>query len=242
MSLFDHLEEFRNRVFIAVAAWVLAAGVMFIFRFEVLDWLQRPLPDGMTLTYFTILEPFVASMQIASFFGLVVASPVVVAQVWGFIAPGLYPDERRYAVPFIMLTALAFAAGVAFSYYVVLPITIPVLLSFLGDAAQGLLSIGRYIGNVLMLLAVFGVMFELPVLAFLLARIGIVRYELLQRTRRHALVILLILAAAMSPSGDPFNFALVAVPLVVLYELSIVVVRFSERRVPRGEADEATLT
>jgi sec-independent protein translocase protein TatC len=85
-------------------------------------------------------------------------------------------------------------------------------------------------------------MFELPVLAFLLARIGIVRYELLQRTRRHALVILLILAAAMSPSGDPFNFALVAVPLVVLYELSIVVVRFSERRVPRGEADEATLT
>jgi sec-independent protein translocase protein TatC len=242
MSLFDHLEEFRNRVFIAVAAWVLAAGVMFIFRFEVLDWLQRPLPDGMTLTYFTILEPFVASMQIASFFGLVVASPVVVAQIWGFIAPGLYPDERRYAVPFIMLTALAFAAGVAFSYYVVLPITIPVLLSFLGDAAQGLLSIGRYIGNVLMLLAVFGVMFELPVLAFLLARIGIVRYELLQRTRRHALVILLILAAAMSPSGDPFNFALVAVPLVVLYELSIVVVRFSERRVPRGEADEATLT
>jgi sec-independent protein translocase protein TatC len=242
MSLFDHLEEFRNRVFIAVAAWVLAAGVMFIFRFEVLDWLQRPLPDGMTLTYFTILEPFVASMQIASFFGLVVASPVVVAQVWGFIAPGLYPDERRYAVPFIMLTALAFAAGVAFSYYVVLPITIPVLLSFLGDAAHGLLSIGRYIGNVLMLLAVFGVMFELPVLAFLLARIGIVRYELLQRTRRHALVILLILAAAMSPSGDPFNFALVAVPLVVLYELSIVVVRFSERRVPRGEADEATLT
>jgi sec-independent protein translocase protein TatC len=239
MTLFDHLEEFRNRVFIAVAAWVLASGVMFAFRFEILDWLQRPLPDAMTLTYFTILEPFVASMQIATFFGLVVASPVLVAQVWGFIAPGLYPEERRYAVPFILMTALSFAAGVAFSYYVVLPTTIPILLSFLGDAAQGLLSIGRYIGNVLMLLAVFGVMFELPVLAFLLARLGLVRYELLQRTRRHALVILLVLAAAMSPSGDPFNFALVAITLVVLYELSIVVVRVSQRRVPRGEVDEA---
>jgi sec-independent protein translocase protein TatC len=237
MTIFDHLEELRNRVFIAVGAWVLASGVMFVFRFDVLEWLQRPLPDAMTLTYFTILEPFVASMQIASFFGLVLASPVIVAQVWGFLAPGLYPEERRYAVPFIALTALAFAAGVAFSYYLVLPITIPVLLSFLGDAAQGLLSIGRYIGNVLMLLAVFGVMFELPVLAFLLARIGIVRADVLVRTRRYALVILLVLAAAMSPSGDPFNFALVAIPLVVLYEISIIVVRLSQRSTPRGEPE-----
>lgn len=240
MGLFDHLEELRNRVFIAVGAWLLASGVMFVFRFDVLTWLQAPLPEGMVLTYFTILEPFVASMQIASFFGLVVAAPVVVAQVWGFIAPGLYPEERRYAVPFILLTALAFAAGVAFSYYMVLPITIPVLLSFLGDAAQGLLSIGRYIGNVLMLMAVFGLMFELPVLAFLLARIGLVRAETLQRTRRHAIVVLLVLAAALSPSGDPFNFALVAVPLLVLYEASILVVRLSQRR-PAGDP-EATPT
>lgn len=240
MTLFDHLEELRNRVFIAVGAWLVGSGIMFVFRFEVLDWLQRPLPEGMTLTFFAILEPFVASMQIASFFGLVLAGPIIVAQVWGFLSPGLYPEERRYAVPFILLTVLAFAAGVAFSYYAVLPITIPVLLSFLGDSAQGLLSIGRYIGNVLALLAVFGVMFELPVLAFLLARIGIVRHEMLVRTRRYALVILLVLAAGMSPSGDPFNFALVAIPLVLLYELSIVVVRFSERRAPRGEPDEVT--
>ncbi|MBA2667229.1 MAG: twin-arginine translocase subunit TatC [Trueperaceae bacterium] len=240
MTLFDHFEELRNRVFIAVAAWLLASGVMFVFRFAVLEFLQAPLPAGMTLTYFTLLEPFVASMQIASFFGLVLAGPVIVGQVWGFLAPGLYPEERKYAIPFILLTALAFAAGVAFSYYVVLPVTVPVLLSFLGDAAQGMLSIGRYIGNVLLLLAVFGVMFELPVLAFLLARIGIVRHQMLVSTRRYALVILLVLAAAMSPSGDPFNFALVAVPLVILYELSIIVVRFSQRREPRSEREPET--
>ena len=237
MTLFDHLDELRTRLFRALAAWVVASGIMFAFRFAVLDWLQAPLPEGMRLTYFSLLEPFATSMQIAAFFGLVLAGPVVVGQVWGFIAPGLYPEERRYAVPFIFLTVMAFALGVAFSYYLVLPITIPVLLAFLGDAAVGFLSIGRYIGNVLMLMSVFGLMFELPVLAFLLARIGILRAEGLRRTRRYAIVGLLITAAAISPTGDPFNFALVAIPLVVLYELSIMVVGAAQRR-PRDVVEE----
>jgi sec-independent protein translocase protein TatC len=235
VTLFDHLDELRTRLFIALSAWVVGSGVMFAFRFQVLDWLQAPLPEGMRLTYFSLLEPFATSMQIAAFFGLILAGPVVVGQVWGFIAPGLYREERRYAVPFILLTVLAFTAGVGFSYYLVLPITIPVLLGFLGDAALGFLSIGRYIGNVLTLMAVFGLMFELPVLAFLLARIGILRAEGLRRTRRYALVGLLIGAAAISPTGDPFNFALVAIPLVVLYEISILVVAAAQRR-PREEA------
>ncbi len=230
MTLFDHLDELRRRVFIAVAAWIVASGVMFVFRFEVIEWLKRPLPPNMTLSYFSLLEPFTTSMQVASFFGLVVAAPVVVAQVWGFLAPGLYHDERKYAVPFILLAALAFAVGVGFAYYVVLPLTVPILLSFLGEAATGFLSIGRYIGNLIMLMGVFGLMFELPVLAFLLARIGIIRAPMLVSSRRYAIVILLVLAAAMSPSGDPFNFALVAGPLLVLYEISIIVVRLAQRR------------
>ena len=239
MTLLDHLDELRKRLFIAAGAWVIASGVMFGFRFGILDWLQAPLPDGMRLTYFSILEPFATSMQIAAFFGLVLASPVLVGQVWGFLSPGLYAEERRYAVPFIFMTVLAFSVGVAFSYYVVLPITIPILLAFLGDAAQGLLSIGRYIGNILTLMAVFGIMFELPVLAFLLARIGILKVAVLRQTRRYALVGLLVAAAAISPSGDPFNFALVAIPLVVLYEISIWVVAVSERR-PREQDELAT--
>ncbi len=229
MTLFDHLDELRKRVFVAVAAWLVASGVMFVFRFDVIEWLKRPLPDNMTLSYFSLLEPFITSMQVASFFGLVVAAPVLIAQVWGFLAPGLHEDERKYAVPFILLAALAFALGVAFAYYVVLPFTVPILLSFLGEAATGFLSIGRYIGNLIMLMGVFGIMFELPVVAFLLARIGLIRAPMLVATRRYAIVILLVLAAAMSPSGDPFNFALVAGPLLVLYEVSIIVVRFAQR-------------
>ncbi len=239
MTLIEHFEELRKRLFIALGAWVVASGVAFVFRFEVLEWLRAPLPENMVLSFFSVLEPFTVSMQIASFFGLVLASPVVLGQVWGFVAPGLYKEERRYAVPFILFAALAFAAGVAFSYYVVLPFTLPVLLSFLGGEAQGLLSIGRYISTLLMLMGVFGIMFEMPVLGFLFARIGLLRSEPLVKNRRWAIVIGLVGAAVLTPTGDPFNLALVAVPLLVLYELTVVVVRVSQRRVDRTRMDHA---
>ncbi len=239
MTLIEHFEELRKRLFIAFGAWVVASGAAFVFRFEVLEWLRAPLPENMVLSFFSVLEPFTVSMQIASFFGLVLASPVILGQVWGFVAPGLYKEERRYAVPFILFAALAFAAGVAFSYYVVLPFTLPVLLSFLGGEAQGLLSIGRYISTLLMLMGVFGIMFEMPVLGFLFARIGLLRYEPLVKNRRWAIVIGLVGAAVLTPTGDPFNLALVAVPLLVLYELTVAVVRISQRRDDRTRMDHA---
>jgi len=239
LTILEHFEELRKRLLIAFAAWVVASGAAFVFRFEVLEWLRAPLPENMTLSFFAVLEPFTVSMQIASFFGLVLASPVILGQVWGFVAPGLYPQERRYAVPFILFAALAFAAGVLFAYYVVLPFTIPILLSFLGGEAQGLLSIGRYISTLLMLMAMFGVMFEMPVLGFLFARIGLLRSEPLVRNRRWAIVGGLVAAALITPTGDPFNLALVAVPLLVLFELTVVVVRLSQRRALADRMDHA---
>lgn len=236
MTLLDHFAELRTRLFIALGAWVVGAGVAYGFRFRLLDWLKAPLPDEMTLNYFSILEPFVASMQIASFFGLVLAAPVIVSQVWAFIAPGLYPEERRYSVPFILFTALAFVGGVAFAYWVVLPLTLPILLGFLGTEAQGLLSIGRYISSLLLLMGVFGLMFEMPVLGYLLARIGLLRAEPMVRHRRWAIVGGLVLAAVITPTADPFNFALVAGPVVILYEVSIIVVRLSQRKESHGAA------
>ena len=231
MTLIEHFEELRKRLFIALAAWVVASGVAFAFRFAILDWLKAPLPAAMTLNYFSVLEPFTVSMQIASFFGLVLASPVIVGQVWGFVAPGLYAEERRYAVPFILFSALAFAAGAAFAYYVVLPFTVPFLLGFLGGEAVGLLSIGRYISTILMLMGMFGVMFEMPVLGFLLARMGILTRQRLVSSRRWAIVGGTALAVVITPTGDPFNLALVAVPLIVLFEITVIVVRFSERSI-----------
>jgi sec-independent protein translocase protein TatC len=237
MTLIEHLEELRTRLFIALIAWVVAAGVAFYFRFELLAWLKAPLPGNLTLNYFSILEPFVVSMQIAAFFGLVLASPIIGGQIWGFIAPGLYPEERRWAVPFIVFTALAFSTGVIFARYVVLPFALPILLAFLGDEANALLSIGDFISKMILYMAVFGIVFEMPVLAFLLARLGLVQAAWLRQYRRHAIVIGLIIAAVITPTGDPFNFALVGVPLVVLYEVSILVVRLSQRKVERGSED-----
>lgn len=237
MTFIEHFAELRTRLLIAFSAWIVGAGVAFVFRFEVLSWLREPLPANTTLSYFSVLEPFTVSMQIASFFGLVLASPVLLGQIWGFVAPGLYRQERRYAVPFIFFAVLAFGVGVAFAYYGVLPFTIPILLSFLGDEAVGLLSIGRYISTLLMLMGVFGLMFEMPVLGFLLARIGLLRAKPLAQNRRWAIVIGLSAAAIITPTGDPFNLALVAVPLLFLYELTIHVVRFSQHKMGHATED-----
>jgi len=237
VTLIEHFEELRTRLLIAFGGWVVASGVAFAFRFRILDWLKAPLPPNMTLSFFSVLEPFSVSMQIASFFGLVLAAPLILGQIWGFVAPGLLQSERRYAVPFILFAAVAFATGVMFGYYAVLPITIPILLGFLGTAAQGLLSIGRFISTVLLLMGVFGLMFEMPVLGYLLARIGILRARPLARNRRYAIVIGLVFAAVITPTGDPFNLALVAVPLIVLYEITIWVVRASQRRMDYARED-----
>jgi sec-independent protein translocase protein TatC len=231
MTLLDHLEELRWRILVAVVSWLIAAGVVFTFRNEVINFLRAPLPGDIKLSFLNISEPFTAAIQIAGFFGLVLAAPIILSQVWGFIAPGLYKDEKRWAIPFVLLATLAFAGGVAFSYYILLPMSLPILIGFLGTQAQPVLTIGKYIGDILGLMAVLGLVFEMPVLGFLLAKIGLLRSTLLTSIRRYAIVASLILAALITPTGDPFTLALVAIPLVALYELTILVVRLSQRRI-----------
>ena len=235
MTLFDHLEELRKRIFVAVVAWIVAAVVGFFYRFTLLDWLKEPLPDGLTLNAFRLVEQFAVSMQIAGFAGLVIALPVIIWQVWAFIAPGLYKEEQRWAVPFILFTVLAFVTGVMFSYYVILPPSVTILVSFLGDEVNTVLTIGNYISTLLALMAVMGLIFEMPVLGFLLGRLGLLYAAVLTRVRRYAVVIGVTLAAVITPTGDPFSLALVSIPLLVLYEITIIVVRLSQRRIPVSE-------
>lgn len=239
MTLIEHLEELRWRILVAVVAWLIGAGITFVFNETVLAVLKAPLPEGVTLYVFNITESFTASIQIAGFFGLVLASPILLSQIWGFIAPGLYKEEKRWAVPFVLLATLAFAGGVAFAYYVVLPMSIPILLGFLGDQVTSALGIGQYISNILGLMAILGLVFEMPILGFLLAKIGLLRTEMLSGIRRYAVVANIVLAALITPTGDPFTLALVAVPLVVLYELTVVVVRLSQRRVTSEDLTSA---
>ena len=240
MTLIDHFAELRTRLFIALGAWVVGAGVAFYFSSAILGWLQAPLPDNLILTAFSILEPFTVSMQISAFFGLALASPIIMSQIWGFIAPGLYPEERRWAVPFVFFTVLAFALGIVFAYYVVLPLALPIIVGFLAGEIALAPGIGDYISKMLLYMAMFGIIFEMPIIGFLLARLGIVQAAMLRQYRRYAIVIGCIVAAVITPTADPFNFALVAVPLVILYEISVVVVQVSQRRADFG--NDPTLT
>ncbi len=228
----EHLEELRTRLFICLIAWVLGTIVAFIFIEQLLAWLQAPLPKGTPLGAFRVLEPFLASMQIAAFTGFVLSAPIIGWQIWKFIEPGLYSQEKRWAIPFVIGTTISFVLGAIFARYVVLPFALPILLGFLGTQVELFISIGNYFSTVLLYMTVFGMLFEMPILSFLLARLGVLYAASLKRYRLYALIGNAILAALITPTGDPFNFFLVAIPLVILYEVSIVVVSLAQRRVP----------
>ena len=209
----------------------MASGVAFAFRGRLLDWLTEPLSglESISVTSLQLLEPFLVTMQVAAFGGLILASPILIGQVWGFIAPGLYPEERRWAIPFVLFSVVAFGGGTVFARYVVLPLALPIIVGFL-PGVDALVQIGDYVSKVLSYMLAFGLLFTMPVAGFLLARLGLVRAPFLIAQRRWAIIIGLVLAAAITPTADPINFALVALPLVILYEATIVVVRLSQRK------------
>ena len=235
MTLLEHLEELRRRVLIAGSAWFVAACVVFTFRFQLLNWLKQPLPDGLTLNTFTVLEPFMVTMQIASFFGLIAAAPLIFWQIWAFISPGLHDHEKRWSVPFISATSAAFLIGVLFARYLALPAALPILLGFLGAEADVLLSTGDYINKFILYMAIFGLLFQMPVLSYILAKLSLINAAGLRKFRRHSIVGGVALAALVTPTGDPINLAIISVPLILLYELSIFVVSLAQRNLPVRE-------
>jgi len=241
--LVEHLEELRARLIWALLSWAVGTGVAWTFRVQLLNWLKYPLDlaakqNGIqvNLIVLDITEPFLVSLKVAAFGGLVLALPLIVYQVWAFIAPGLYEHERRLAVPFLLGAGFSFALGVLFAYYGFLPFAIPYLLGFLGDVVTPQISIGRYMGQVLMMMGVMGVVFEMPVVSYLLARLGILSSAFLARNWRVAVVLLLTLAAVITPTVDVFSLGVVTLPLLLLYWISVLVARLAERQRPKEEA------
>jgi len=243
--LVEHLEELRARIIRALLAWLVGTGVAWTFRVQLLEILKYPLDvatkvRGIEANLYqqTITEGFIVSLKIAAFGGLILAMPFIVYQVWAFIAPGLYPHERRLAVPFILGAGFSFAVGVVFSYYVLLPFAVPFLLGFLGNQVIPLLTIDKYMSQVLMYMTVVGLMFELPVLSYLFTKLGLLNWQFLAKNRRIAIIVIVTLAAVITPTADPFNLALLSVPLLLLYEVSIWVSRVAGRGARRAEAEE----
>ncbi len=243
--LVEHLEELRNRIVISLLYLAAGSAVGWIYRADLLLWLKRPLTFStlynqgkLHLVSQQLTDQIVMSFMIALWGGLALALPFILHQVWLFVAPGLYPGERKWAAPFVLGAGLSFLLGALFCYFVILPNMVPFLADFLGGVVDGVWPIGTYISQIVTFLLAFGVIFELPVLAFVLTKIGFVNAGLLSKVRRYAIVIVLIVAAVITPTPDPVNMMLVAIPIYLLYEIGIVVSRLAAPRGERGALPE----
>ena len=231
LTLAEHLEELRRRLGIALAALIVAIGVSLLYIERLIAWLARPAQGRLTsFAFFTPTEPLTAYLRVAALAGLVLAMPVILAQLWGFVRAGLTRREGMLAQVFIWWGSAQFVAGAAFAYYLLLPPALRFLLGIGQRWLEPVISIDRYLAFVTTLMGWCGIVFELPVVLVILAKLGIVTAEWLRQQRPFAILALVILAAVVTPTTDPVNLLLMAVPMVLLYELSILLVSFARPR------------
>jgi len=235
MPFLDHLEELRWRMIWSLLAVLVCAvaGYFLVTRLDVLGLLVDPIKPflrGTKLKYLSPTEPFFITLKLAVTVGLVLASPIVIYQVWAFLAPALLPSEKRVIVPALYLGLVLFAAGVLMSYELVLPMTLRFTMSFQTESLEQSIVIGEYLGFVTRLLLAFGAVFELPVVVLILSALGLVTPEFLAGKRKHAMVIITVMASLLTP-GDVITLTIMMmVPLFFLYELSIALSRLVTRR------------
>jgi len=226
MPLMEHLRELRKRLIRAFIALFIATGISFIFAKQVFVILIAPMGD----TPPQALKPTESLgnyMKVALISGVTLAMPFIVYQVGRFLAPGLTKNEKRYMLLLVPGATLCFVTGVAFAYFVMLPAAIPFLQGFMSDIIEQRWAIGEYLSFVTSLLLWIGLAFELPLFVYFLAKIGIIDTEMLTKNRKYAIIIIAVLAAVITPTVDPLNMALVMGPLVILYELGILLSRLA---------------
>jgi sec-independent protein translocase protein TatC len=241
MALSKHLEELRKCLMISAGAWLVAFVGCYSFAERLFEWISAPvrevLPEGSSLVFISATEPFFTLLKVAALAALVVAFPIIIWQVWGFIAPGLYANEKRLVFPFVFFSSLCFGCGTYFGFTLVFPMVFSFLVAY-GTGIGGvnaMLSMGAYLTLASRLLIAFGLVFELPIVIFFLARMGIVDHKWLAKNRKFALLIAFVLGAVLTPP-DVFSQASIAIPFVILYEVGIIVARlFGKKKVVAAE-------
>lgn len=252
MPFLTHLEELRKRLIVSISAIGIAFPLVFYFRTTLLQLLQWPLatdvvmgrrfpflafrskPPIAKLTAFGPAETLWTHFKVALIAGLFVALPVVLYQIWKFVEPGLLPKERRFALPFVILSTLCFFLGALFCFLIVLPLALQFLLTF-DPTIQQTPRFSEYVDFTLKFLLAFGVIFELPLAMTIAARLGIVTPQFLARNRKYAILVNFIIAAILTPTPDVFNQSLMALPMCLLYEIGILSARIVAR--PRKTAE-----
>jgi sec-independent protein translocase protein TatC len=239
--LLDHLIELRRRLLWSFAALAVAFGVCFYFARPIFAILVQPLlrAGQGKIIYTDIFEAFFVEVKVAFFAAIMVAFPVWVTQMWKFVAPGLYANEKRAFLPFLFMTPVLFGLGACMAYFFAMPVALSFLLSFSGDVGgvtqEALPGVGNYLSFVTKFIFGFGVAFLLPVLLMLLERAGIVTRDQLKSGRRYAIVGAFVVAAVLTPP-DIISQLLLAIPLCLLYELALIAIWFTQRRREKAAA------
>lgn len=226
MPLMEHLRELRTRLIRASIALGITTAISFVFAKQALIFLIAPMGD----TAPQALKPTESIgnyMKVALICGVTLAMPFIVYQIGRFLAPGLTKKERRYLLLLVPGATICFVSGVAFAYFVMLPAAIPFLQGFLSDIVEQQWALGEYLSFITSLLFWIGVAFELPLFVYFLAKIGLVNAEMLSKNRKYAVIVIAVLAAVITPTVDPLNMVLVMGPLIILYEIGVLLAKIA---------------
>ncbi|MEW5766260.1 MAG: twin-arginine translocase subunit TatC [bacterium] len=241
LTLIEHLEELRRRIIISAIAIMIGFGVAYFFIERIIDFLIKPLTkteQAASLVFLSPHEAFFAYLKLALFVGIFLSLPVTLYQAWKFISAGLFVSERRLALIYLPASLILFLVGAVFSYLVVLPIGIKFFLGFTTSTIRPMISVTSYISFLGMMILAFGVIFELPLVILFLTKLGVVTPDFLAKKRKHALLVILVVAAILTPP-DCVSQLLMAMPMMILYEGSIWVSRVAlARKKRRGEKGE----
>jgi len=224
MSLMEHLDELRRRIIHSAAYLIAGFAIAWIFRIQLLHFLQAPLLKiGKSLVFTHPMDALNLYLYVALLAGAIIASPFILYQVWLFIAPGLYQKEKRFVIPFMVATVSLFLLGAAFGYFYVLPGAIKILVIQFGHDFTPMITIEDYSSFFLSIILGLGISFELPILIFFLALFGIVSPRFLWKNIRYAVLAVFIVAAVICPSPDPWTMCIYAIPMLALYVIGILV-------------------
>jgi len=229
----SHLEELRKRLITCAIAVGIGFVISYIFAERLFQILVTPLtsimPEGDRLIFTNLPEMFLTYLKTAVICGIMLTAPVLFHQLWMFIAPGLYQHEKKYAIPFVVFSTILFVGGALFGYFIVFPFGFKFFLGFANEYIQALPSVKQYFSFAIKLLFAFGIVFELPVVAFFLSKMGIVTPEFLKKKRKYALLMTFVMAAILTPP-DVITQLMMAGPLIILYEIGILVARMARKK------------
>ena len=225
MSFLEHLDELRKRLVISVTALLVGFLICFAVIGPIFDFIMRPLqeilPDGGRLVYTEPTEAFFLYIKIAALAGLMLATPIVMSQLWLFVTPGLYSHEKRLAIPFVVLASGFFLGGALFSHFVLFPVAWTFFAGFASDYMEFMPRIQPAFSLYVRLILACGIVFQMPTVIFFLARVGVVTAGFLGRNIKYAILLIFIFAAVLTPTGDPVTLSMMAAPMIALYVLSI---------------------